>query len=167
MASLSRRTGLRRETLYTNTYSYVIQQIIRYRHPVVKPHTVLKKKIEEKKRYVHQENQKAGTPGIEFPTLNSQGVQAIYQQPVVSRGCMSELYASIRTNIKFGYSYQKTKKEPPEEDSREHGRGRPRQAGETSNARSYTTPNGVPRLVLGRLWLKTWSKSDLSVAETT
>ena len=33
--------------------------------------------------------------------------------------------------------------------------------------RANTTPNGEPRLELGRLRLKSWSKSDFSVAETT
>ena len=33
--------------------------------------------------------------------------------------------------------------------------------------RANTTPNGGPHLELGRLRRKTWSKSDLSIAETT
>ena len=33
--------------------------------------------------------------------------------------------------------------------------------------RANTTPNGEPRLELGRLRLKSWFKSDFSVAETT
>ena len=42
------------------------------------------------------------------------------------------------------------------------GRG---EQGETRRANS--TPNGGPRLELGRLRLKTWSKSDFSIAQTT
>ena len=34
-------------------------------------------------------------------------------------------------------------------------------------SRANTTPNGGPHLELGRLRLKTWSKSDFSIAETT
>ena len=33
--------------------------------------------------------------------------------------------------------------------------------------RENTTPNGGPHLELGRLRLKTWSKSNFSIAETT
>ena len=33
--------------------------------------------------------------------------------------------------------------------------------------RANTTPNGGPHLELERLLLKTWSKSDFSIAETT
>ena len=33
--------------------------------------------------------------------------------------------------------------------------------------RAITAPNGGPHLELGRLRLKTWSKSDFSIAETT
>ena len=33
--------------------------------------------------------------------------------------------------------------------------------------RANTTPNGGPHLERGRLRLKTWSKSDFSIAETT
>ena len=33
--------------------------------------------------------------------------------------------------------------------------------------RANTTPNGGPNLERGRLRLKTWSKSDFSIAETT
>ena len=33
--------------------------------------------------------------------------------------------------------------------------------------RTNTTPNGGPHLELGRLWLKIWSKTDFSIAQTT
>ena len=66
---------------------------------------------------------------------------------------------------------------------REHGGGLSRQSPDASTAeaspgrvrrgeqgearRANSTPNGGPHLELGRLWLKIWSKTDFSIAQTT
>ena len=65
---------------------------------------------------------------------------------------------------------KKTKQHPPPGDDASTAEavsgivGRDEQ-GEARQAN--TTPNGEPHLELGRLRLKTWSKSDFSIAETT
>ena len=58
---------------------------------------------------------------------------------------------------------KKTKTAPAAWRRREHGR-----EGEQGEARpAMSAPRGGPHLDLGRLRLKTWSKSDFSLAETT
>ena len=70
----------------------------------------------------------------------------------------------------MGYFDEKMKKAPVAGRRREHGRGHPRQNRERRAKgevrRANTTPNGGPHLELGRLRLKTWSKSNFSIAET-
>ena len=64
----------------------------------------------------------------------------------------------------------KAKQHPPPGEDASTAEAAPGRVGrdEQSQARrANTTPNGGPHLELGRSTLKTWSKSDFSITETT
>ena len=65
---------------------------------------------------------------------------------------------------------KKRKQHPPPGDDASTAEAAPGRVGRDEQGearRANTTPNGGPHLELGRLRLKTWSKSDFSIAETT
>ena len=76
------------------------------------------------------------------------------------------LYVRIDT---FGISTKKRKKAPPGDDAStaEAAPGRVGRDEQGDARRANTAPNGGAHLERGRLRLKTWSKSDFSIAETT
>ena len=88
---------------------------------------------------------------------------------------------SLYTYIEIGmYQYaridawdnliKKRKQHRPPGDDASTGEAAPGRIGSDEQGearRGNTTPNGGPHLDRGRLLLKTWSKSDFSIAETT
>ena len=77
---------------------------------------------------------------------------------------------SIRTDRCLGYCDNKRTQHPPPGDdasTAEVALGRVGRDEQGEARRGNTTPNGGPQLERGRLRLKTWSKSDFSIAETT
>ena len=64
---------------------------------------------------------------------------------------------------------KKRKQHPPPGDDANTVEAAPGRVGRDEQGearRAITTPNGGPHLELGRLRLKTWSRSDFSIAET-
>ena len=110
--------------------------------------------------------------GLEYQKPSSK-----WQQPTCSptyckfvRDNFSDWYVFIRTNRRLGKNGEKTKKAPVVGRRREHGLGRYLQGrrGEHGEARpAISALRGGPHLDLGRSRLKTWPKSDFSIAETT
>ena len=110
--------------------------------------------------------------GLEYQKPSSK-----WQQPTCSptyckfvRDNFSDWYVFIRTNRRLGKNGEKTKKAPVVGRRREHGLGRYLQ-GREGRARWSTSSNqrtrGGSHLDLDSLRLKTWSKSDFSIAEIT
>ena len=90
-------------------------------------------------------------------------VQATSQPLVVLHDFVVELFVSICTK-------KNRKEHPPQGDDASTAEADPGRVGRDEQGeahRANSTPNGGPHLELGRLRLKTWSESDLSIAETT
>ena len=73
----------------------------------------------------------------------------------------------MRTNRRTGYFDKKTKTPGDDASTAETAPSRVGRDEQGEARRANTTPNGGPHLELGRLRLKTWAKSDFSIAETT
>ena len=76
----------------------------------------------------------------------------------------------IRTNIHLGYFDQTRKQQRSPGDYASTDETAPGRVGKYRQGearRANTTPNGAPHLEVGHLRLKTWSKSDFPIAETT
>ena len=122
------------------------------------------------KKTVQTKKQKKNTPRIEASTSFSQGVQTTFEPPV-SLHDISQIDIYLDTPIHtWDILTKKTKQHPSEGDDEsmsEVARGRVDRDEHGEARRANTTPNGGPHLELGHLRLKTCSKSDFSIAETT
>ena len=79
-------------------------------------------------------------------------------------------YVPISTNRCLDILTETQKQNPLTVDDASTAEAAPKRVerdGQGETRRANTTPNGRPHLELGRLRLKTWSKSDFSIAETT
>ena len=79
-------------------------------------------------------------------------------------------YVPVRTNIRLDILTKKQEQNPlPGDDAStvEAAPSRVERNEQGEARRANTIPNGGPRFERGRLRLKTWSKPDFSIAETT
>ena len=80
-----------------------------------------------------------------------------------------EWYVSIRTNKRLGHFNKERKQHPPPGDDASTAGAAPGRVGRDEHGevrQANTILNGASHLELGRLRLKSWSKSDFSIAET-
>ena len=73
----------------------------------------------------------------------------------------------LHARIDAGIFWQKKQKQEDYASTADVAPGRVERDEQGEARRANTTPNGGPHLELGRLRLKTWSKSNFSIAETT
>ena len=79
------------------------------------------------------------------------------------------MYLHVRIHAWDVLTTKRTQHPSPGDDAgtAEAASGRVRRDEQGEARRANTTPNGGPHLELRRLWLKTSSKSDFPIAETT
>ena len=134
-------------------------------------HTVPNKSVWKKKRTYVQRKRRKGRRDF-APRLSVFWGCAFYFW--ITRSLtrnISDWYLPIRTNRHVGNFDEKTRTQHPSQgDDASTGGVAPGRFGRDEHGkarRANTTPNGGPHLELERLRLKTWSKSDFSIAETT